>query len=407
MGKFSAVEQLEKFNPLHIGNLDLVAATLAWNKLRAEASKEQLEHMERHLLDQFRVTGTIGLTDGSGFTRATRTRRLLPVLRWMSGMKERIFSWGNVVGGRPIGEAITDNTEQLYPALSTPGVVALQMIGAQMDIADARVMPAGVVIDRGSYVVIGHNAFGFEVAEQIAEDIAGPGEVLLTAAAVAHLADSALPLTEVERGGHQLFLVDYGRHRLRPQLPPVTRGSFPAPYPEDLNAYVLHEVEAVEEEQRLQEKYGRPETVAVVKTDLPQRHRFFFDNLTDRTIVTTTLADLSVQLGVDLHERVDEDTVVSTRNNDMAVVEFARAATAMLTGMDYRTTSGVARGPIVDIGVTAYGEAVNVAAKITDERQWGQTLVHESVPISPRLHQQAEPFTMEKSGVSLRGSILR
>jgi hypothetical protein len=194
------------------------------------------------LLDDYRLDGQVVATDTSGLTRMTEERDLLDVMALISKPKEVVHGLGTAIGGRPIGVWVADNTEMFYPSSIDAGLVLDAMLEARARIAAAVPVGIGMCLHAGRFYEIGGGLYGddADAVEGLAEDHAGPGEILVTsewlARALAPPDCQFRPRADLQPlHASGVFLVDTCRRRpdLRehdPDYPPP----FPRPFLEAL-----------------------------------------------------------------------------------------------------------------------------------------------------------------------------
>ena len=188
------------------------------------------------LLRPFEITGTVISTDSSGLSKLTEEKDLLDVLALISQPKEIVHALGTSVGGRAIGMWVADNTEMYYPSDIPAAPIVEAMVEAQARIAADAQIRIGMCVHVGSFYEIAGGLYGrdAETVENLAEQFAAPGEILLTQPAAARLGHHAGRLEP----RHDLDVV-YPPGVLSlteaPRPPALLSGptSYPHPFPED------------------------------------------------------------------------------------------------------------------------------------------------------------------------------
>ncbi|MCW5979986.1 MAG: hypothetical protein KIT09_18030 [Bryobacteraceae bacterium] len=146
------------------------------------AHSDQSVETARALLDPTRVECTVVSTDSVGLTTLTRTRGLIEILALINRPKELVHAWGTAAGGAAVGVWAADNTQMFYPAAVPAGAV-LSMLLAMVDDIDATCeVRVGAAVHSGSFFLLGGGLYGADAdrVENLAEEHAGPGEILAT-----------------------------------------------------------------------------------------------------------------------------------------------------------------------------------------------------------------------------------
>ena len=159
-----------------------VAGPVPVSLLYAWAAGDQDAATAGTLLDPYRIDGTVVSSDTSGLSRLTRKRDLLDVLAMISRPKQIIHAIGVGIGGRAIGTWVADNTQCFYPAAVDTALVVGAMAEAERRISASLPVSVGLCVHRGTFYDLGGGLFGedADLVSALAEDDAGPGEMLVT-----------------------------------------------------------------------------------------------------------------------------------------------------------------------------------------------------------------------------------
>ncbi|HEY3358128.1 MAG TPA: hypothetical protein VGQ83_33075 [Polyangia bacterium] len=219
------------------------------------------------LLAPYRVAGAVVATDSSGLTEMAEERDALEVMALISRPKEVLAGLGRAAGGRPIGVWVADNTEMIFPEpVDAAGLVDM-LLEAQVRIAAAGPVRVGMCAHRGAFFELGGGLSGAAAAtvEYLAEEHAGPGEILVTPelglAAGGHVLRERPELRAHHPGG----VCAVTSARRRPDLV-AAAGGYPIPFPRAFYERLQRaDHERGEEERiRLEAEYLRPLAVLFV-----------------------------------------------------------------------------------------------------------------------------------------------
>jgi hypothetical protein len=165
--------------PLPVGLLDDWAA-----------SSDRSHEAARLLLAPYRREGIVVSSDTAGLTRMTQERDLLDVLWLVSEPMQVVYAVGTAIGGHAVGVWEADNTEMLYLPEVAADTIVDAMLEAQARIAERTTVRVGLCIHSGVFYEIGGGLFGgdSQLVEELAENHAAGGEILVTSELVARLA---------------------------------------------------------------------------------------------------------------------------------------------------------------------------------------------------------------------------
>lgn len=161
-----------------------------------------LEEIERQIEDAFRREQAVLVLDMSGFSRTTQVRGIVPYLVMIHQM--RLLSVPVVEEHR--GRLVKAEADNLFCVFTTPQdalsasrEITTRLAGANVTRPNELELYASIGIGFGAILAIGEDdVWGDQVnqAARLGEDIAGLGEILLTAEAHAALDDSGLAFDE-------------------------------------------------------------------------------------------------------------------------------------------------------------------------------------------------------------------
>ena len=165
---------------------------MGWNDLIDEIQRWEAGDAEApsRLRDRFERTQTVLVLDMAGFSRLTRQRGILHTLAMIHRMRSLCAPQVESVGGRLL-KTEADNLLAVFPDVERGLRAALGMnIACAEDAALRGRSPEEAVrvcigLGHGPMYDLGDDVFGDEVnlASKLGEDLAEPGEILLTRAA--------------------------------------------------------------------------------------------------------------------------------------------------------------------------------------------------------------------------------
>jgi class 3 adenylate cyclase len=160
--------------------------------------------VEREILERFQDDCAVLVLDASGFTKLTQTHGIIHYLSLIVALRDMgmpLFERFQTLGAWAVG----DNLFAVFPTIRFAVECALALQNAVEKENDGRKeperLPVCIGIGSGRMLRIGRtDIYGDEmnVASKLGEDIAGPGEVLLTESAYAQ-AKEVLPRLEAQR----------------------------------------------------------------------------------------------------------------------------------------------------------------------------------------------------------------
>ena len=370
------------------------------------------------LLNGYRVEGTVVASDSSGLSRMTEERDLLDVLALVSEPKQIVHALGVAIGGRPVGVWVADNTEMYYPSKIDPGLIVGAMAEAQARIALSVSLKIGMCVHSGEFYEVGGGLYGgdAEAVEYLAEQFAGPGDVLVTRAVTDRLGcaddSSFAPRAELSVV-YPPGVYTLARLRRMPDLRADDR-QYPHPYPKEFFSLLSGLRQAGDADQvrkRIYETYLRERVVVFVVRAHERAASHSLPALLD-DLVNNALVEAIVRV-----ERRAEDHVaglgggsaILTFDAPGEALEFAQAVRDRFGENGVAVKIGIDRGPVLlfsnphgPSGIA--GDPVNIASKLSEDTGTGG-----KIRISTRACCQmpaltnAEPFRVSVSRVVLTG----
>lgn len=373
------------------------------------------------LLEGFQVDGTVVSTDTSGLSRMTQEMDLLDVLNLISRPKEIVHAIGKEIGGRAIGVWIADNSEMVYPASTHPQTIVDAMGEAQHRIDERMQIRIGMCVHTGRFYEIAGGLYGADAdkVEDLAEDCAGPDEILLTDEVRRMLKDvpaSALQWREFDRGEdgvESAWLL--GAERRLPEV--VERDkAYPHPFPQEFfrklsRLNVPQEAAAVREE--IYSKWLREKVILFIAHHRGLESPGALGELLDSLVVNGLMEAVVGNLA-------DPATIASSAGGlailalDKAedALELGRAAEARLAenGVPVRVaidagTVLLLKNPAGPSGIA--GDPVNIASKLSEDTgKDGHICISDRALRLMTMPPQGERFETTVSHVQLRGVVL-
>jgi len=373
------------------------------------------------VLSSFEIQGTVVSSDTSGLSRMTRERDLLDVLSLISQPKEILHALGREIGGRAIGTWVADNTEMFYPAGLDADTVVDAMGEVQFRIQERLQIRIGMCIHPGRFYEIGGGLYGGDAyqVEYLAEQCAGPGEILLTESAVRSLKtvksdDLYLKTFPHEDSQEQAYLLRSNRRAsgLQEREP-----LYPHPFPPDFFE-ILHrfqepgDVEALK--RKIYEQWLRECVVVFLARERePQEARSLTGLLDD--LVINALMDTVIREtmpGTDHIASSGGGIAILTFDHPTDAVDFVRAVHIKLAENGLPVQVGIDAGPVLlfqnsrgPSGIA--GDPINIASKLAEDvGRPGCICVTEKAFQRLGDSSEHERFEVTVSGVALKGFIL-
>jgi hypothetical protein len=369
------------------------------------------------LLAGYRLEGQVVSSDTSGLTRLTEERDLLDVMALISRPKEVVHGLGTAIGGRPIGTWVADNTQMFYPP-SVDGALLLDaMIEARARAAAVAPIGIGMCLHAGTFYEIGGGLYGADAdtVECLAEDHAGPGEILVTrpwlARLAAPLADRLHPRPELAAACPAgVFAVESSRRR--PDLVEHDR-DYPPPFPRTF-LEALRGLGAGGDDALRQATYGRYQqerTVLFVAPVLDSAAASPLAMLLER-FLANALVDAVVKERLGLGDHVygaGQGYVILVFPEPRTALAAAGELRAHLAAQGLDARLGMDHGPVLTFHESPgprqiAGGAVNLASKLSED-----VGLRGVIQVTDRAAQllpeaaAAPRFAVEVSGVRITG----
>lgn len=372
------------------------------------------------LLRPFQVEGTVVVTDTSGLSELTGQHDLLDVLALISAPKEVVHGLGVEIGGKPIGKWVADNTEMFYPQSVRARDVLGAMSEAQFRI-DASMVRIGMCVHSGVFYEIGGGLYGQDAnaVEQLAEQYAGPGEILVTHAVADPLSGAGEFAFEARADLAAVYSPGVFRLSAQNRMPELKGldARYPHPFPDEffLMLRVLkHPDRAEQVRQRISAAYLRERVVVFLARDRGASGADTLSTLLD-DLVTNALMDTIVtgMAGAQDHlSALGGGIAILTFDTPREALDFAQVVRDRFVANGLPVKIGIDQGPVLFFanrrgpsGIT--GEPVNIASKISDDAgivakiNLTQRVAAQFTDLPPN-----EPFRLTVSRISLSGVTL-
>ena len=406
-----------------------IAGPVPVQLLRDWATGEQDPSAAEALLSPFQVQGAVVASDTSGLTRLTQESDLLDVLSLISRPKEIVHALGREIGGRAIGTWVADNTKMLYPAGLELEMIVEAMSEAQARIQERLPVRIGMCIHSGSFFEIGGGLYGTDAdtVEYLAEQCAGPGEILLTGRVVRQLkslgsgegAPRLFPKTLPREHSPELVFVVQSNRRA-PWLQ-ETETFYPHPFPPDFYGLLSRLGESLDVEEikrRIYEQWLRERTVVFLA-----RHRGPLEARSPAPSLDGLLDDLVMNALMDtvIREMMSGRNQIASSGGGIAIltfdtpqegIGFARDLRAKLAENGLPVQVAIDAGPVLlfqnsrgPSGIA--GDPINVASKLAEDvGKPGCIRVTERAFTHPEDASGQQRFEVTLSGITLKGVIL-
>lgn len=419
---------LSKFNTKIMNPKEKIIASLADLKqdiagpipaeiIKNWVSSDRSEISHNTVLQPYLRRGFLVSSDSSGLSKISQEKNLLEVMKIVSDPKEIIYSGGVAIGGRGVGIWAADNTQMYYGEEVSAEELLKEMVQVQKKIREQGGLQVGMTIHFGEYFEIGKGFFGHDanLVEEVAEEHTSGGEILIT-----EVVKKALPpwwgeyLEErTDLGGRvAIYHLNYEEMDFSKEVKFSDNINYPIPFSRDFFELIENpEVDLNAPGEKVLDKYFSQQVVVLVKVYHPER-KMLLEQLTDWVVVNTMFVDICEGYKkVDLIKSNGELGIFVCADANEAI-RFAKEIYHTLKSTNDVVSIGLAAGevlifPLEDGGFDLAGNAVNVASKISEDIEDRDTLyVHESVVFMEAETAWFKPFSLQKSGVQLRGFYL-
>lgn len=370
------------------------------------------------LLAGFEVEGTVVSTDTSGLSRMTQEMDLLDVLSLISRPKEIVHALGREIGGRPIGIWIADNSEMIYPPSVDPQTIVDAMGEAQNRIHERMPIRIGMCVHTGRFYEISGGLYGADAdkVEDLAEDCAGPEEILVTDETARYLKDipaSGLLRRDFDRGedgmeSAWLLAVE----RRMPNL--IERDTaYPHPFPEEFYG-VLSQLQGQAADAKIKEeiysRWLREKVVLFIAhhhaLEAPGAVGELLDHLVTNALMETVIQRIAPKENV---ASSAGGIAILTFDRADDALDFGRMTIARLAENGLRTRVAIDTGHVLLLqnpngpsGIA--GDPINIASKLSEDTgQDGFIRISDRAARQLRTQPAAERFEMQVSHVQLSG----
>lgn len=381
---------------------------------------QKTPHQQKLILQPFERNGYLVSADSSGLSRLTAERSLLEVMKIVSEPKEIIYHLGREIGGKGVGVWAADNAEMFYSSETVSAHRLLDAMAEAQKMIHRGPLQVGMAMHRGNFWEIGDGMFGedADLLEAVAEDFTESKEIVVSETVKADLdAEKHVYLSRREDLGQfktDFFSVDYdefGRdfHKFVPSL--IEHMIAPEhfyPFPFDRAFYLALKQwgQAAVHEQTLQSYYSA-KAVLLIKV-YHKKMRLLLDQLTDWVVVNALLNEIAVKYDVTT-VKSNGDLAIFVADTDSEALALAEDVLESMRNSEDRVSIGIARGDVLLFNLESGGKdiaggPVNVASKISEDIPDQDSLYVESSVKVPLHHlSRYEPFTLEKSGIVLKG----
>ena len=396
-----------------------IAGPVPLRLLHDWATGEQDLAAAEELLQPFAVEGTVVSSDTSGLSLLTQSMDLLDVLSLISQPKEIVHAVGRAIGGRAIGTWVADNTEMLYPATLDPETVLEAMGEVQFRIQERLRMRIGMCVHPGSFYEIGGGLYGgdAEEVEALAENCAGPGEILLTermATRVKRLSSDDMVLQEFPQEELRAWLL-----KVNPRMPNLEELEplYPHPFPKDFYEMLPHFFDPGDQaavKQRIYDQWLRERIVVFLARQRGHEAERTVAGLLDDLVVNGLMDAVirGVNPGGDHIASSGGGIAILTFDHPSDAVAFVRTAHDRFADNGLPVVAGVDAGPVLMFQTTVgpsgiAGDPINVASKLAEDLgRVGCISVTDRAARKLGSGAGHEPFEVRISGITLKGIIL-
>jgi class 3 adenylate cyclase len=305
---------------------------------------------------------------------------LLDVLALVSEPNQTVHGLGVAVGGRPVGVWVADNTEMYYPSTVDPGVIVDAMAEAQARIAASASLKIGMCVHSGEFYEVGGGLYGgdAETVEHLAEDFAGPGDILVTHAVTPRLGH-ATAAALAPRPELSVVFAPGVSTLVRARRMPELRGDdtpYPHAYPEAFFAQLRRLRQADDADavrKQIYAAYLRERVVVFVARLRPHSSSrslaALLDDLMNNVLVEAVIT-VAMRAG-DHIAGLGGGLAILTFDTPGEGLEFARAVRSQFAENGIIATIGVDQGPVLFFsnprgpsGIA--GSPVNIASKLAE-----------------------------------------
>jgi class 3 adenylate cyclase len=346
---------------------------------------ERTPQAARELLEPYRVTGTVAVSDSAGLTRLTLQREPLEVMALINQPKELVHEYGTAIGGRAMGIWTADNTSMFYPDTVPAAQIASMLLAVQNRIHAECEVQIGIGVHHGSFFILSDSLYGAEAEhiECLAEDRTAGVEIVVTEAFASLLGPE---FQRVARAQIPCDFTDGLRLLGGPCLPPPATGKrrYPLPFSNDFYDCLP----SYREQRSVVERFRRYRTVLLVEREPVTSQETEYSVLADMTAAAVARVRGNWLLGSTAGEEVKTAGSLSIYVFEDAAEAwtFALRLRELLESDGIRTRSGLATGDVLlfdleEGGREISGNPVNLASKVAqDHGEFGRIYSLDSTP---------------------------
>lgn len=365
----------------------------------------QSDAVHAAILEPYHRYGLMVCSDAAGLSKLSAGRSLIEVMKLVSQPKEIIHAHGKAIGGQAIGIWAADNTQMFYGDNIDPNHVVEQMIAAQRAIATLPVQ-VGIGMHKGSAFEIGGGLYGADAdtIEEFTEEESNAKEIIVSPAVKLDLRS---PLDVIAETRHGMHVLDYA------QVGTVGKVGedvyYPAPFDRAfLDSLLVLDIANQDALRALHDQRVRVKNIVLVRIFHAETSRLldgFAYRVATNTVVHTVARDFTCNV-----IKSNGALAIITCDNDQEAVDLTLALSQNLKTRGLVANCAVSKGEVLVFKMgngqeDLAGSPVNVASKLaedTDER--GVAFIEgDELVAAARQHGLTQPFTVTRSGVTLRG----
>jgi hypothetical protein len=383
------------------------AGTIPLDILRTWIDSDGSRKTHRHILEPYRVIGTVVSSDSAGLSKLTGERTLLEVMKLVNEPKIHVYQYGKYIGGTGVCVWAADNTLMFYPKDVDADQILTQMIAAQNEIKKLTVQ-IGLGVHHGTFIRFGTDMFGAdeELIENIAEDHTSGQEIALTEAFKKHIKEYKNHLKPRSDLRRHVYSLQYSG------LNPTTQKHLDIYYPLPFDKEFFHDIIDLKTDEASQvdaiyKKYAQQRIVILIKV-FHEEQTYLLDELTEYTVANALITQAESAHKV---ERIKSNgslgIFVSTDITDS--IRFAQTAREALAKAGFISSIGISQGEVLIFNLEngskdIAGGPVNIASKLAeDSGEKNSIMVHDVVAVPSAIAKKSKPFKYSISHLVLTG----
>ncbi|MDZ4801687.1 MAG: hypothetical protein SGI92_26320 [Bryobacteraceae bacterium] len=395
-----------------------IAGPVPVRLLQDWARGEQDLDTAQTLLNSFRIFGTVVSTDTSGLSKLTKEMDLLDVVQLVSEPKEIVHALGCEVGGRAVGTWVADNTQMYFPTAVNADTVLDAMAEVQCRVRERHPVRLGMCIHSGCFYEMGGGLYGpdADLVEELAENYAGPDEILITETVVnqsKRIGPEELVMRSIMRAAGPVDVFSH-RSRRRMEHLPENQTRYPHPFPEDfyrMLALLRLPEQGAQVRKQLYSDWLREAVVVFLARHREQGHLSHLGNLLDDLLANACM-DAVVRNGAPASGEIATSgggIAILTFDNAQYALDYIRALFDELSRNGLPVVAGVDKGPILHFrnlrgrsGIS--GDPVNIASKLAEDAGCpGEIKITDKASAALAKGGSWRQFELISSGVPLHG----